>query len=243
LIGRPDHLKSNVHVSHSTVSMDTITHATLVIELVDWQGTPLNHGGDQVIVTQKPGSTAQVSIGAPVDHNDGTYSVNVFAGPDGGIVDLSVVVDDGGAGPPITLYPHTRLTVVEPAALATIDDDVGYLAGEDVPLVFHGGPGVGGHQYLILASLTGTSPPIVANGVSVPLVWDAIFHASLFAPNSPVFVNTLGWLDAGGSTSAMLVLHPGQLQPYAGSKLHFSCVLFDDEVDYASPALSLDIVP
>lgn len=73
--------------------------------------------------------------------------------------------------------------------------------------------------YLVLGSVSGTSPGIVVDGVLLPLNIDAYFLVTLTAPNSSVHVGTFGVLSATGSGSASLVVPTGTDPGLAGLTL------------------------
>ena len=70
-------------------------------------------------------------------------------------------------------------------------------------LRLNAGPNNAGRQYLVLGSLSGTSPGTTQNGVHVPLNVDSYYNFTLNNPNSTILVNSMGVLDATGRGSAV----------------------------------------
>ncbi|MCB9899308.1 MAG: hypothetical protein H6825_14985, partial [Planctomycetes bacterium] len=115
---------------------------------------------------------------------------------------------------------------------------------QDLGLV--AGPQHAGASYLLLGSLTGTTPGFDVHGVHVPLVPDAWFDLSYAFPNNGVLVNSLGTLDASGNALAAFSL-PAGLVPTsaAGLVFHHAYVVFEPGagVQFASNALPLTLLP
>jgi hypothetical protein len=71
-------------------------------------------------------------------------------------------------------------------------------------LRLNAGPANAGRQYLVLGSLSGTSPgTVLGNGVTVPLNTDAYYNFTLNNPNSTILQNSSGVLDATGRAAAL----------------------------------------
>ncbi len=104
-------------------------------------------------------------------------------------------------------------------------------------------PSEAGQRYLLLASLTGTGPWMVAGGC-VPLTYDALTDTLIHSP--PAFVSgTAGFLGPAGDALAVLDAPPGALASYVGSRFWLAAVSYDPGLVLrrASVALSLDIQP
>jgi hypothetical protein len=87
------------------------------------------------------------------------------------------------------------------------------------------GPAYAAKTYVVLASASGTTPGIYANGNVLPLNLDNVLLFSLDQANTPLLTNTLGSLDALGRATASLNLPPGMLAgPVVG---HFACGVVD----------------
>jgi len=69
-------------------------------------------------------------------------------------------------------------------------------------LFLEGGKSRAGRLYLVLGSLTGTYPGLSIPGDVFPLNYDWFTALSLKSNNTSLFPNTVGYLDAGGSSRA-----------------------------------------
>jgi hypothetical protein len=70
-------------------------------------------------------------------------------------------------------------------------------------LRLNAGPANAGRTYLVLGSLSGTSPGTMVGSVNVPLNNDAYYNFTLNNPNSPILSNSMGVLDATGRGAAV----------------------------------------
>ncbi len=237
--GRPDHVKSQVTLSSSVLDDSGSATADMLIRLIDWQGIPLTQGGATVTVTRASGPGVVV-IGQPVDHGNGTYGVHLQGRTKLGRDLLRVVVDDGQG--PVTLYPFTSVAVAPSDFLTSSALQLSASLGDDAALALAGGPGLADRQYLVLISISGTTPGFNLGNVYVPLVLDAAVGWSYVLCNSAVLQNTCGLLDQNGAAAAALSFSPGDLAPLAGGTLSLSALTLDP-VDCASDAVVVSIVP
>jgi len=126
-VGHADAILSQASVAPNTLSSGSPGSATLELALADLDGTPLSTGGASITVTHDAGSAGLSTIGTPVDHGDGTYSIPLsVAGTTTGKDVFRVVVDDGVG--PVTLYPLPALAVQVPGPL--LREFAGFLSGE-----------------------------------------------------------------------------------------------------------------
>lgn len=85
----------------------------------------------------------------------------------------------------------------------------------------------GGESYLVLGSLSGTSPGVpLASGV-LPLVPDGYFLHTLTHPNGAPLVDSLGVLDEAGVAQALFVLPPLEVPFLVGTTVHHAYASFD----------------
>jgi hypothetical protein len=106
------------------------------------------------------------------------------------------------------------------------------------------GPNYAGHTYVMIGSLSGTTPGFTfANGVHVPLNFDDFSGLTLSIANSPSLPGSLGILDGTGSASASFVLPP--LPPnYVGFDVDFATVLISGSTfTFATNATRVSIAP
>jgi outer membrane protein assembly factor BamB len=103
-----------------------------------------------------------------------------------------------------------------------------------------------GHIYLVLGSLSGTSPGLpLPGGLVLPLVPDALTNLWLASPTQAPFIDGLGLLDAQGDARAGLALPAGLSPALAGVKASHAFVEFDGAAQllFASPASGFNLVP
>jgi len=98
--------------------------------------------------------------------------------------------------------------------------------GGTIPLSVDFGPAAAGHAYLMVASLSGTSPGTpISPDLTVPLNADPLTDLTIFFANSPFLQNTAGALDGAGAATGTLSLPPGALPPaLAWNTLSFATV-------------------
>lgn len=90
------------------------------------------------------------------------------------------------------------------------------------------GPSQAFRLYLMLGSLSGTSPGFFNNGVQVPLNSDAYFSAAASGLAAPLTIGWLGFLDGNGSADAGFVVPAGTVPfGFVGQTLHQSVLVFD----------------
>ncbi|MEM7198640.1 MAG: hypothetical protein AAF628_00115 [Planctomycetota bacterium] len=98
--------------------------------------------------------------------------------------------------------------------------------------------------YLVMGSLSGTSPGTPLGSVFLPLNFDAFTQLTLLVPGVPPFVNTLGTLDAAGKANAAIALPA--FPSLAGVTFHFAYVVLDGSmgsIGFASNAEPLTVTP
>ena len=128
----------------------------------------------------------------------------------------------------------TRLVAV-PDPLSASPTSLSLAAPQKVTVALNAGPAGAGYAYLVLGTLSGTTPGIPAGpGLVLPLRWDGLTDGLLAAVNTPLFANGFGSCDAQGRGSAVLDLPPG-LGVLAGKTLHFAAL-------GASPGLQIAFV-
>ena len=236
LAGRPDHVLSEVSTDASALPADGVTSTTVTVQLVDVDGAPLTSGGATLSVQ----GTGLVTVGAVTDHGDGTYDLQVTAGTVAGTESLTLTADDGSTA--VQLYPALDLRLDPPAALHAGEDAI--LAGGEVDVDFtiDLGPGAAGAPYLLLGSLSGTSPGVPLAGGVLPLVPDALLDFTLLHPGPPTLPGSFGILDAAGRATASLSGPAGAFLPFVGLHTDWAALsLFAPES--ISNAVGLDVLP
>ena len=115
-------------------------------------------------------------------------------------------------------------------------------SGGRLSLSLDAGPSNGGRNYLILGTVSGTSPgiPLPGGQVVLPINWDQMTNIGLMLLNTPAFDNFLGTLDVNGQAPAKLDLM--HLPGAAGLYMHFAYAL-NNPWDYVSNAAAIEILP
>lgn len=239
-IGRPDHIASAADVDAKLVRADGTSSTTLRVRLIDWQGHDVGHGGATLGVTHEPGSAGATSAGTVVDHGDGTYSIPLTSTGIAGVDRLRVTVDDGQGD--VVLFPFVQIGAVQVPALSAQAPAISTTAGDDVVLAIDAGPALAERPYLVLCSMSGSTPGFMLDGTHVPLAFDAAVAWSYALCGQLPFVQGCGVLDAQGRASPGLVLQPLDLRPSIGKTLTFSFVTLDP-IDWAADAVDVQIVP
>lgn len=99
-----------------------------------------------------------------------------------------------------------------------------------------------GKPYLLLGSLTGTSPGIRLGAVTLPLQPDAYLDLTLSFPNSPLLSQSLGTLDANGRATARFTAIPQIPVSLVGrSFYHAYLTIGNPPFDFASNAVSVTL--
>lgn len=96
------------------------------------------------------------------------------------------------------------------------------------------GPGQAGQIYFLLASSLGTRPgfPSPLGPQTIPLNFDPLWTLlSIQAPNSPIWVGSIGITDAQGRGGPAAFVLPTGLPGLQGTTLHHAAVLFDGSLN------------
>lgn len=103
-----------------------------------------------------------------------------------------------------------------------------------------------GGVFLILGSVTGTSPGLPIDDTEIPLVFDVYTLYTMNSPNATPLEGTFGLLGVLGSAVAQFRLPPGSNPNLVGVELHHAFVVLDAadaEVLFASNAIPVRLVP
>jgi FG-GAP-like repeat/FG-GAP repeat len=151
----------------------------------------------------------------------------------------------GEANGIVHIYRHYTLRVVPPHS-----GNVSLSAGGSVPLSVEVGKLAAGGQYLLLMSLSGSSPGLDwnAGGAThhLPLNFDALTTIGLNLANSAVCPGFVGQLDASGNAAAALVVPPvPELALWAPQTITIAGVVSHTGVaaDYATHAAKITLTP
>lgn len=120
-------------------------------------------------------------------------------------------------------------------------------AGGTLQLDLVAGTPHAGELYFVVGSFGGTSPGLVVDGFTVPLVAaDPYFNLMFTQPNTGPFGSTLGFLDAFGRGTATVTLPPGIGAPFVGMTVHHAWASIDPvtlQVQLVSHAEPVTVVP
>jgi len=236
LVGRPDHVNSTMTSTASHLPADGQTTRTVTVTLKDVDDLAIAHGGAIVI----PSGAGLTSFSAVTDHGNGSYSFDVTALTQTGAETIELMVDDGIA--PITLWPPLALTLDAPAALHGGETEASISAGFDVPFTLDFGNTSAGSPYLLLGSLSGTTPGLPYAAGTLPLNSDALLTFTLTTPGAPFLPGSFGLLDAAGRGEAHLAAPGGVLTAFAGLHTDWAAVTLAAP-ETASGAVGLNLVP
>lgn len=239
--GRPDHLRSKVTLGGSTLPADGVSNGMLTIEAIDWQGTPVGHGGATVSVSLEHASDDVVTLGAVTDHGNGSYTMPYVAKTALGVAELRVAIDDGMGK--VTLYPFTHIATARPDFLTTnAVTQISASQGDDVPLLLDAGAGVAGRSYLVLLSNSGSVPGLDIGALHVGINPDPVLVASILLCNGFSLPNTCGVFDGAGTAQASLTVQPHDLLGFVSSTLTFAAITTGPE-DFASTPVTVSVLP
>jgi hypothetical protein len=122
---------------------------------------------------------------------------------------------------------------------------LGVLAGGTVEFTLNGGAPHAAELYLLLGTLSGTTPGFDLGATHVPLVQDAYFGFSLAHPGVAPLLGSFGVLDGAGAGAAQFQLAPG-FSTLVGKQAHHAWLALDATtlaVTLVSNALPLDFNP
>jgi len=114
LVGRPDAVRSIVTFDPAWLPPDGVSETEMTIQLLDWQGLPPT-GFITLTVTHAADSDSLSSIGEPINHGGGQFTVAVTAGTELG-VDRFLVTTDHWIRP-VVLMPEPALLILDPTGV------------------------------------------------------------------------------------------------------------------------------
>lgn len=241
--------------THVTVAAISSTDKNDALSYFSAKGKEIELGapGEDVYSTmpgQSHGAMSGTSMAAP--HVAGAAGLVLSVAPwldNVGVLEvLRMSADDKGSPGWDPNYGWGRLNLFNAVFLATgmnmlypdtfnIDADL----GGTVNFTLDAGSANGGRGYLLMASLSGTSPGIPIGSTTIPLNWDMLLSLSIHLANTFYFTNTMGVLNNVGMGSASFNANAGDLRPIAGATIHFAYLL-DAPFDTASNAVPIFVV-
>jgi hypothetical protein len=100
--------------------------------------------------------------------------------------------------------------------------------------------------YLVLGSLSGTTPGISLGGMLLPLVLDPYMLLTANHPNSPPLTDSLGFLDGVGAADAKFTVPPGTTSSLVGATFFHAGLVVDPlsgAVLFATNPIALILTP
>ncbi|MFH2001140.1 MAG: S8 family serine peptidase [Planctomycetota bacterium] len=208
--------------------------------------------GDDVTSTtvgQSQGSMSGTSMSSP--HIAGAAGLVLSVAPwmtrDEVLYTLTSTADDLGAAGWDKYFGHGRLNLFEAVKFASGMEmlhpntfTVDAVAGGTIKYTLEAGSAYANRPYLLLATLSGTSPGTSIGTTTLPLNWDAVTDLGLILVNTAYLPNAMGNLDAAGGALASFKPAPNDLRSAVGMTLHFAYML-GSPLDTASNAVPLFI--
>ena len=238
LSGRPDHVLSRMTPGASRLVADGQTATTVFLELRDVDDIPLAGGG--AAVTLAHAGASLTTLGPVTDYGNGMYSFEVTAGLASGKDTIEVAVHDGTVQ--ATLYPPLKLTIDAASELHAGEVAISAAEPIEVPFTINFGSTTAGSAYILLASMTGTSPGTPVGSQTLPLNWDQLSIYTLNNPGAPLLPGSFGLLDPSGRATAHLKAPAGLLGAFVGLHLDWAAVALTQPESISSP-VGLDILP
>jgi hypothetical protein len=122
---------------------------------------------------------------------------------------------------------YVWLNQVVPNHLYSDQATISATAGGTQTLTLDAGAASAGDLYLVLGSLSGTSPGVPFAGSTIPLNPDAYFLHTLNHPNTYPLADSFGTLDGAGQAMVHVTLAPGVPAPLVGLVAHHAFGVLD----------------
>jgi outer membrane protein assembly factor BamB len=117
---------------------------------------------------------------------------------------------------------------IDRAVLEQGPDAMSLSGGGHVEMHLDFAAALAGDIHVLVGTLSGTSPGLsLANGFVLPLNYDAYTDISLAYANSPLFVNSIGVLDAAGDGKTRVFVPPGSFGGFAGLPFSYAALAID----------------
>ena len=135
----------------------------------------------------------------------------------------------------------TNLTVrVQSIRLMGRPTPLSVTAGDTMTFSISAGPANAGRTYLMLGSMTGTSPgQPLPGGLTLPLADDRYLQYTQHVPNSPILSNSMGVLDAAGH--ATVTFRP--IPRFGGLTLYHAFYLPGPGSGFVSEPVAVQVLP
>lgn len=135
------------------------------------------------------------------------------------------------------------IELIAPKSFFSDVDQISEATGGHVAFTLDAGTGNAWRSYIIVGSVSGTSPGITLPGgmATLPLKWDVFTSVVIDLLNTMPFQSFLGQLDANGKAGAIFDTL-GPIPGLAGVTMSFAFAL-NKPWDFASNPVNIDIVP
>lgn len=130
------------------------------------------------------------------------------------------------------------------ASLLGGPDSISVAAGGTQEFFLETCPPAIGDPYLLLGTVSGTTPGIPVDSVVLPLTSDPYFLFTVSNANTPPLTDSFGLLDGSGAATASLTVPAGLPASFVGLTLHHAFLVFDAlslTAELASNALALQL--
>jgi len=237
LVGFPDQLRSELLPQATRLPADGVTSTQVELVLRDLDGVQVPYAWPSVAVHDVTEGGPLVTVGAVVDHLDGTFTFPLTAGTTPGTARIQVrVVQDNKW---VQLYPDLEIAIDPPSELHVGHSAISATAGAQVPFKIDLGAAQAGQPYLLLLGNSGTTPGTPYGGVTIPLNGDRFLEWSLQGLTVPYWRSSHGVLGSSGRARSTLTIAPGAFTPYVGGRFDF-CSLVPG---YVTGAVGFDVLP
>lgn len=240
MLGHPDHIRTEVVASASSLPADGLTPAFFTIHPKDVDGNPIAGGGATVTVSRVGGGPFFAAPSLVFANPDGSYTFSVTAGTQPGMDEYEIVIDDGTTV--ATLYPYPSMAVEPAGSLHAGLSAFSASAGAEVHFVTNAGAAAGDRPYILLGSSAGTAPGIPLGFQTVPLNPDPFLDFTILGAGPPVLPGSIGVTDANGRADAWLVAAPGAFLPGVGLHLDFATVVLGPP-ETITQTVGVDVLP
>jgi hypothetical protein len=193
--------------------------------------------GTVVLGVAQPGQPAVLATGTiTIPNQVGPLSLSVSS------VFANVIVAGQSGNPFWKVAPATVGTVtnlsIEVGAITASTPTVSVTAGQVQTLQVDAGPQNAGRSFLMLGSLSGTSPgTVLAGGLVLPLNADGYFQYTRTHPNSAFLAGSFGTLDAQGRATVTFA----PTRRFIGPPVHHAFLL-TNPIDFVSEAEPCTVV-
>ncbi len=134
----------------------------------------------------------------------------------------------------------SNLVVRVQAIRMSLSSPISVSANDKTNLVISAGPANAGRSYMMLGSITGTSPgQPLPGGLTLPLADDRYLQYTQHVPNSPILQNSMGVLDASGRATVTFDPVPRM----AGLTVYHAFYLLGPGSGFVSEAAAVHVIP